>query len=124
VKNNMEVEVTPTRKVVVLGVDKRRLESLAWCASTYGANRLYWIDGYLLCLEVYEKSFEHEIKTKEFPISQVCYTKFPEYSRSFEVERGVKLPIVNVSEMRIFQNLLKAILNADKGNTSSPAKES
>jgi len=120
----MEVEVTPTRKVVVLGVDKRQLESLAWCASTYGANRLYWIDGYLLCLEVYEKSFEHEIKTKEFPISQVCYTKFPEYSRSFEVERGVKLPIVNVSEMRIFQNLLKAILNADKENTSSPAKES
>ena len=120
----MEVEVTPTRKVVVLGVDERRLESLAWCASTYGANRLYWIDGYLLCLEVYEKSFEHEMKTKEFPISQVCYIKFPEYSRSFEVERGVKLPIVNASEMRIFQNLLKAILNADKGNTSSPAEES
>ncbi len=74
----MKVEVTPTRKVVVLGVDKRQLEDLAWCASTYGVNRLYWIDGYLLCLEVYEKSFEHEIKTKEFPISQVCYTKFPE----------------------------------------------
>jgi len=124
VKNIMEVEVTPTRKVVVLGVDKRRLESLAWCASTYGTNRLYWIDGYLLCLEVYEKSFEHEMKTKEFPISQVCYIKFPEYSRSFEVERGVKLPIVNVSEMRIFQSLLKAVLNADKGNTSSPARES
>ena len=120
----MKIEVTPTRKVVVLGVDKRRLEDLAWCASTYGANRLYWIDGYLLCLEVYEKSFEHEIKTKEFPISQVCCTKFPEYSRTFEVERGIKLPIVNVSEMRIFQNLLKAILNADKENASPSAKES
>ncbi len=119
----MKVEVTPTRKVVVLGVDKRRLEDLAWCASTYGVNRLYWIDGYLLCLEVYEKSFEHEIKNKEFPISQVCYTKLPKYSKTFEVERGVQLPIVNVSEMRIFQNLLKAILNADKENTESPARE-
>ena len=119
----MEVEISPTRKVVILGVDKRSLENLAWCASTYGANRLHWIDGYLLCLEVYEKSFEHEIKTKEFPISQVCYTKFPEYTRSYEVERGVKLPIVNVSEMRIFQNLLKAILKADKERTSSSAKE-
>ena len=120
----MKVEITPTRKVVILGVDKRQLKSLTWCATTYGANRLYWIDGYLLCLEVYEKSFEHEIKTKEFPISQVCYIKFPEYSRTFEVERGIKLPIVNVSEMRIFQNILKAILNADKENTSSQAKES
>jgi len=120
----MEVEVTPTRKVVVLGVDKRQLEDLAWCASTYGANRLHWIDGHLLCLEVYEKSFEHEIKTKEFPVSQLCYTELPKYAKTFEVERGVKLPIVNVSEMRIFQNLLKAILNADKNSTSSQTGES
>lgn len=119
----MKVEISPTRKIVILGVDKRRLESLAWCASTYGVNRLYWINGYLLCLEVYEKSFEHEIRTKEFPISQVCYTKFPEYSKTFEVERGVKLPIVDVSEMRLFQNLLKAVLNADKKNTKSSAKK-
>lgn len=107
----MKVTINPTRKIVVLGVDKRRLESLTWCASTYGVNRLYWIDGYLLCLEVYEKSFEHEIKTREFPISQVCYTKFPEYSKTIEVERGVKIPIVNVSEMRIFKGLLKAVLD-------------
>ncbi|MGD8505291.1 MAG: hypothetical protein PVF15_01335 [Candidatus Bathyarchaeota archaeon] len=120
----MEVEITPTRKVVILGVDKRKLEDLTWCASTYGANRLYWIDGYLLCLEVYEKSFEHEIKTKEFPISQICYTKLPKQSKTFEVERGVKLPVVNVSEMRIFQNILKAILNADKENVASPPEES
>lgn len=119
----MRVEVTPTRKVVILGVDKRQLEDLTWCASTYGANRLYWIDGYLLCLEVYEKSFEHEIKTKEFPISQVCYTKLPKQSKTYEVERGVKLPIVNVSDMRIFQNILKAILEAHEETTSSPDKE-
>jgi hypothetical protein len=121
-ENKMKVEISPTRKVVVLGVDKRRLESLAWCASTYGANRLYWVNGYLLCLEVYEKSFEHEIKTKEFPISQVCYTRFPEYSKTFEVERGVKIPIVDVSEMRIFKNLLRTVLNKEKEKTapSSP----
>jgi hypothetical protein len=107
----MKVTINPTRKIVVLGVDKRQLESLTWCASTYGVNRLYWIDGYLLCLEVYEKSFEHEIKTREFPISQVCYTKFPEYSKTIEVERGIKIPIVNVSEMRIFKGLLKAVLD-------------
>lgn len=50
----MRVEVTPTRKVIILGADKRQLDDLAWCASTYGANRLYWIDGYLLGHEVYE----------------------------------------------------------------------
>jgi hypothetical protein len=118
----VKVEINPTRKVLVLGIDKRRLESLSWCASTYGVNRLYWIDGYLLCLEVYEKSFEHEIKTKEFPISQVCYTKFPDYSKTIEVERGVKIPIVDVSEMRIFQNLLKTILNKNQKEKSSKNK--
>lgn len=109
----MDVELSPTKKVTVLGVDKRALEDLAWCASTYGVNRLYWIDGYILCVEVYEKSFEHEIKTREFPISQVCYTAFPKYTKTFEVERGVQLPIVNVSDMQIFQNLLKTILKTE-----------
>jgi hypothetical protein len=116
-ETRMKVEISPTRKVIVLGVDKRKLESLAWCASTYGVNRLYWIDGYLLCLEVYEKSFEHEIKSKEFPISQVCYTEFPGYSKTFEVERGVKIPIVDVSEMRIFKKLLRTVLNREKEKT-------
>lgn len=119
----MKVEVTPTRKVIILGADKRQLDDLAWCASTYGANRLYWIDGYLLCLEVYEKSFEHEIRTKEFPISQVCYTTFPRQSKTYEVERGVKLPIVNVSEMRIFQNIVKALLKGSEEKTTSSARE-
>jgi hypothetical protein len=68
----MDVEISPTKKVTVLGLDKRSVSDVAWCATTYGANRLYWIVGYLLCVEVYEKSFEHEIKTKEFPISQIC----------------------------------------------------
>lgn len=106
----MEVEITPTKKIIVLGVDKRSLEDLAWCATTYGINRLFWVEGYLLCVEVYEKSFEHEIKRREFPISQVCYTSFPKYTRVFEVEKGMRIPIVNASDMRIFSNLLKAIL--------------
>ena len=110
----MEVEIAPTKKIVVLGVDKRSLKDLAWCATTYGINRLFWVDGYLLCVEVYEKSFEHEIKRKEFPISQVCYTDFPKYVRVFEVEKGMQIPIVNASDMRMFRSLLKAILKTEE----------
>ncbi|MCK4320236.1 hypothetical protein KAW11_01350 [Candidatus Bathyarchaeota archaeon] len=106
----MEVEIAPTKKLLVLGVDKRSLENLAWCATTYGINRLFWVDGYLLCVEVYEKSFEHEIKRKVFPISQVCYTSFPKYTKVFEVQKGVRIPIVNASDMQIYRSLLKAIL--------------
>jgi len=106
----MKVEVVPTKRLVVLGVDKRSLENLAWCATTYGINRLFWVDGYLLCVEVYERSFEHEIKRREFPISQVCYTSFPKYTKVYEVEKGMQIPIVNASDMQIFNSLLKAIL--------------
>jgi len=105
----MDVEISPTRKVTVLGLDKRNVGDIAWCATTYGASRLYWIDGYLLCLEVYEKSFEHELKSREFPISQICYAEFPKYERIYEVDKSLQIPVVNVSDMRIFKNLLKAI---------------
>lgn len=116
----MDVEIAPTKKVVVLGLDKRPLEDLIWCASTYSINRLFWIDGYLICTEVYEKAFEHEIAKREFPISQVCYTEFPKYKKFYEVEKGVQLPIVNVTGVKIFTNLLRAILKVDnkKHNTS------
>jgi hypothetical protein len=110
----MEVEISPTRKITVLGLDKRSVSDIAWCATTYGANRLYWIDGYLLCVEVYEKSFEHEIKTKEFPISQICYTEFPKYEKIYEIDKSLQIPVVNVSDMQIFQSILKAILNCKK----------
>ena len=112
----MDVEVEPTRKIKILGLDKRSVTDIAWCATTYGVNRLYWIDGYILCLEVYEKSFEHEIKEKEFPISQICYAEFPKYEKIYEVEKSLQVPIVNVSDMQIFQNILKAILNNNKEN--------
>ncbi|MBX5328730.1 MAG: hypothetical protein QHH18_05600 [Candidatus Bathyarchaeota archaeon] len=106
----MDVEVSPTRKVSILGLDKRPVNDIVWCATTFGANRLYWIDGYVLCLEVYEKSFEHELKKKEFPISQICYAKFPKYEKIYEVEKSLQLPIVNVSDMKIFKSILEVIL--------------
>jgi hypothetical protein len=110
----MDVEISPTRKINILGLDKRSVSDIAWCATTYGANRLYWIGGYLLCVEVYEKSFDHEIKTKEFPISQICYAEFPKYEKIYEIDKSLQIPIVNVSDMQIFQSILKAILNDKK----------
>ena len=116
----MDIKIVPTRKISVLGLDKRSFKDLAWCATTYGMSRLYWVDGYLLCLEVYEKSFEYEIKNKEFPISQVCYAEFPKYEKMFEVDKSLQIPIVNASDMKIFKNILAAILK----NENSTAKKS
>jgi hypothetical protein len=115
----MDIEVSPTKKVIILGVDNRSRDNVAWCAASYGASRLYWIDGYLLCLEVYEKSFEQEIKKKEFPISQVCYVKFPKYEKLYEIDKSFQIPIVNVSDMKLFKNMLKAILEYEKTNVAS-----
>lgn len=121
----MDVQVTPTKKISVLGLDNRSVWNIVWCAATYGASRLYWIDGYLLCLEVYEKSFEHELKNKEFPISQVCYAKFPKYEKIYEIDKSVQIPVVNVSDMKLFQGILKAILDCEKGDqTHSKTKDS
>ena len=113
----MKIRISPTREVVVLGVDDRSLENLAWCATTYGVNRLFWVDGYLLCVEVYEKSFEREIEEREFYISQVCYASLPKYVRVFEVEKGTQIPVVDASDMKIYRNLLKAILKGRKSVT-------
>lgn len=111
---SVKVEIAPTRKISILGLDKRSVEDIAWCAATYGLNRLYWVDGHLLCLEVYEKSFEHELKNKKFPISQICYTEFPEYRRIYEVDKSLQIPIVNVSNMKLFKSILTAIINNEK----------
>jgi len=105
----MNVEIKPTEKVVVMGLDERSLDAMAWCAATFGINRLFWLDGHLICTEVFEESFKHEIAKGEFCISQACYTKFPRYTRLHEVEKGTQIPIVDVSEMRIYRNLMKAI---------------
>jgi hypothetical protein len=110
----MDVEIAPTRKIIILGLDKRLVEDMAWCSATYGVNRLYWVDGYLLCLEVYEKSFEYELKKREFPISQICYEKFPKYQKIYEIDKSFQIPVVNVSNMKIFREILKAILKNEK----------
>ncbi|MDH5482267.1 MAG: hypothetical protein OEY22_05250 [Candidatus Bathyarchaeota archaeon] len=110
----MDVEIAPTRKITVFGLDKRSVGDIVWCATTYGVNRLYWINGYLLCLEVYEKSFEQEIKNKEFPISQICYAKFPKFEKLYEIDKSLQIPLVNVSDMKIYQKILKAILDNEK----------
>lgn len=112
----MNVEIAPTQKIRVLGLDKRSVKNITWCAATYGMSRLYWVDGYLLCLEVYEKSIEHEIKNKEFPISHVCYAEFPKYERMYEVDKSLQVPIVNASDMKIYKNLMAAILDYEKEN--------
>ncbi len=117
----MDVEISPTRKIIVLGLDKRSVNNAAYCAATYGVNRLYWIGGYLLCLEVYEKSFEHELKNKEFPVSQICYAEFPKYEKILEIDKSFQIPLVNVSDMEIFQSILKAILEYE-GQAGSKAK--
>lgn len=113
----MKVEITPTRKICILGLDKRSFKDLAWCAATYGLNRLFWVDGYVLCLEVYEKSFEHEIKNKEFVISQVCFSEFPQYRKIHEIDKSLQIPLVDVSDMRMFKSILTTILNEDKQDT-------
>lgn len=113
----MEVDIAPTRKISILGLDKRPVKDITWCAATYGASRLYWIDGYLLCLEVYEKSFEHELKNKEFPISQICFAEFPKYGKTYEIDKSLQIPLVNVSDMEIFKSILTAILNNEKENS-------
>ena len=110
----MDVEIAPTRKITVLGLDKRSVNNIAYCAATYGVNRLYWIDGYILCLEVYEKAFEQELKKKDFPISQVCYMEFPKYEKMVEIDKSFQIPLVNVSDMKIFQSVLKAIQEHEK----------
>jgi len=118
----MDVEISPTKKIVIFGVEKRELKNLVWCAITYGVNRLFWIDSYIFCLEVYEKSFEHEIKDKIFPISQICYAKFPKYVKTYEIEKGLQIPIVDVSDTKMYRKLLESVLakegNTEKGNCS------
>lgn len=115
----MDVDISPTKKVVVLGLDNRSKDNIAWCAASYGANRLYWIDGYLLCLEVYDKSFEEELKKKEFPISQICYVRFPKYEKLYEIDKSFQIPVVNASDMKLFQSILKAILEYEKTGASA-----
>ena len=93
----------------MLSIDKRKLEDLVWCALTSGASRLYWARGYLICTEVHEDAFKHELERGEFPINQLCYSKLEKYTRILELERGSRIPLVNVEGMRAFESILAII---------------
>jgi hypothetical protein len=110
----MEIEISPTKRFKVFGVDRRLTENITWCATSYGINRLFWVDGYLLCTEVFERSLRYEVEKGFLPISQVCYASFPRYSRVVEVQKGVEIPVVDVSDMKLYKALLKAILEWDR----------
>lgn len=105
----MEVDLTPTKRVKVLGLDERPLEDIVWCCISMEVSKLFWVDGFLLCMETYEKAFEHEVETGVFPINQICYTSFPSYSRLYDVGRGVQVSIVKVSGMKLFEAIVEKI---------------
>ena len=115
------VELRPTRHVVVLGYDEREVRNLLYCALTYGVNRLFWVDGYLMCVEVYEESFKREMDEGVFYVSHVCYARYPEYRKVIEIERGAQLPVVNASDMAILKAILGAVREA--GPPPSPGVE-
>jgi hypothetical protein len=110
----LEVDVSPTRRIKILGLDNRSFSNIVWCAATYGISRLYWIGGYVMCLEVYEKAFEHELKMQEFPVSQICFAEFPKYMKVFELDKSLQIPLIDVSDMKLFQKILAAILEYQK----------
>lgn len=106
----MDVEVASTKKIRILGLDNRRSEEeLAWCSSSMEVSKLFWIDGYLICMEVPDKAFEHEIETGEFVISQLCYTKSPRYERFKPIARGGQIPVADMSSMKMFKAIVEAI---------------
>lgn len=119
----MDIKIEPTRNVRILGLDERSLENLLWCALSFRMDRVFWAEGYLFCVEVYEKAFEYEVERAFFPISQICYTRFPKYERLYEVKKGVNIPIVNVSDMKLYQEIVRAIQRSAKEgskNASDP----
>ncbi|MEM2504182.1 MAG: hypothetical protein QXV76_00870 [Candidatus Bathyarchaeia archaeon] len=106
----MDVELAISRKVKILGLDYRKSEDeLIWCSSTMEVSKLFWVSGYLICMEVPEKSFEHEIETGEFIISQLCFTKCPKYERFKSIARGGQIPVVDMSSMKLFQEIAKVL---------------
>jgi len=110
----MKVNVTPTEEIRILGLDERSLNNLLWCALSFRMDRIFWADGCLLCMEVYEKALDYEVKQGFFPISQVCYAKFPKYVKYIEVERGAQIPIVDASDMRFYKAIVKEIQSKEQ----------
>ena len=88
----MRVKITPTKEVQILGLDERSIANIFWCAMSCRSDRLFWVDGYLLCIENYEDAMSYELEKSVFPISQVCYVKFPKYAKYYDVEKGLQMP--------------------------------
>lgn len=118
----MKVSLTPVKEIRLLGLDERSLCNLLWCATSYRQDRLFWAEGYLFCTEMYDKSFDSEVEDGILPISQVCYTHFPKYEKYYEVEKGIQLPIVDVSDMELYRGIVRAIRRMDSKN-HHPLKE-
>lgn len=110
----MNVNLTPTKDIRILGLDKRDLDKLAWCVVTSGVGKLLWIDGYLICIEVYDKAFEYEVEKGFLPVSQICYTKLPAYQPIYEAGKGAQVPVTNVSDMKIYREILELIKKHEK----------
>ena len=107
----MKIRINPTKEVKIYGLDERPLENILWCALSYRMERLLWADGILFCMEVYEKAFDQEVEKGYLPISQICYCKFPKYMKYYEVEKSVQIPIVDVSHMKLYREIVKTIKN-------------
>jgi len=118
----MEIEISPTKRFKVYGLDKRSTENITWCATSYGINRLFWVDGYLLCIEVFDRSLRYEVEKGFLPINQICYAPFPKYSRVIEVQKGVEIPVVDVTDMKLYKALLKAVLKKENKSAKTPRK--
>ncbi len=116
---DMRISINPTKEVKIFGLDERPLKNLLWCALSYRMDRLMWADEILFCVEVPEGAFDHEVEKGYFPISQICYCEFPEYAKYYEVEKGAQIPIVDVSHMRLYGEIIRAIKSRKKGCSSS-----
>lgn len=113
---NLEVKYTPTKEIRILSIDERSLDKMLWCSVASGVNKIQWINGYALCLEIHDKAFEHEIERGVFIINQVCYSKLPNYTPLYDIKGRIEVPIVDVSEMKFYKSIHSLIvgLNSNK----------
>jgi len=114
----MKVNVTPTKEVRIFGLDERSTSNIFWCAISYRADRLFWAEGYLFCIENCEDSMSYEFENGVFPISQICYIKFQKYAKYYEVEKGLQIPIVDVSDMNLYKEIVKCIKDKEASNST------
>ena len=97
------------KEVHISSLDERSLSNLAWCATAYRIDRLFWSNCYLFCFESYEKSLEYEEEKGVLPVGQICYAKMQKYTKSYDVEKSVRIPIVDVSDMYLYSEIARTI---------------